>query len=292
MESCKIEKIRSLVGDVSEEDLKFVDCFVGDEMALFIPTVGPCLYAVTRDHSHPSYSFILSFDDHGTFVANGEKITPAPGEVTAMDPGARHHEIRSEEQLRYIAVFISTRLHDREAGRYLLSARPYDFRRFLPGPELLGLLKEFMAECEAALPGSDAVLSAISIRIVHSLLRAVNGVSSPAPRIASRVEINRVVEHLHHRFGEKVTVEEMALVAAMSPSHFSRIFRRETGSSPMNYLIDLRLSKARRLLVAGEPCVTSVALRCGFASPSHFTDSFRKRFGCPPSDMMTTTKAG
>jgi AraC-like DNA-binding protein len=292
MDSCRLDKIRALVGDVSEEDLKFVDCFVGDEMALFIPTVGPCLYAVTPDHSHPAYSFILSFDDHGTFMAKGEEITSAPGEMVAMDPGARHHEIRSEVQPRYIAVLISTRLHDQEAARYSLPNRPYDFRRFLPGPELLGLLKEFMAECEAALPGSDAVLSAISIRIVHSILRAVHGVSSTAPRIANRVEINRVVEHLHRRFGEKVTVEEMAAVAAMSPSHFSRIFRRETGHSPMNYLIDLRLSKARRLLVAGEPCVTSVALRCGFASSSHFTDSFRKRFGCPPSEVMTARKAG
>lgn len=291
MDPCQLDKIRALVGDISEEDLKFVDCFVGEEMALFIPTVGPCLYAVTRDHSHPAYSFILSFDDQGTFVAKGEKITPAPGEMTAMDPGARHHEIRSEEQPRYIAILISTRLHDQERDRYLLPPPRYDFRRFLPGPELLGLLKEFMAECEAGLPGSEAVLSAISIRIVHSILRAAHGVSSPAPQIANRVEINRVVEHLHRRFGEKLTVEDMAAVAAMSPSHFSRVFRQETGSSPMNYLIDLRLSKARRLLVAGEPCVTSVALRCGFASPSHFTDSFRKRYGCPPSDVMTA-KAG
>jgi AraC family transcriptional regulator len=284
-------KIRALVGQVSEEQLKFVDCFVGDELGLFIPTIGPCLYAVTRDHSHPAYSFVLSFDDNSTFQAKGDKITPAPGEVVAIDPEAMHHEVSTEEQPRYIAIFISRAIYQREARPYALTAKPYNFRRFLPGPELVGLLKEFMAEREAGLPGVEAVLAAISTRIVHSILRAAHGIESPAPQIASRIEINRVVEYLHGNYGKKVTVDEMAAVAAISASHFSRVFRKETGFAPMNYLIHLRLTKARRLLVAGEPCVTSVALRCGFASSSHFTDSFRKRFGCRPSDVMTTIKA-
>lgn len=84
----------------------------------------------------------------------------------------------------------------------------------------------------------------------------------------------------------------MATVAAMSSSHFSRVFRKETGLSPMNYLIDLRLAKARRLLVSGETCVTSVALRCGFASHSHFTDTFRKTLRLPPLGCHDTVKAG
>lgn len=291
MEPYHLGKIRALVGQISEEQLRFVDCFVGDEIGLFIPAIGPCLYAVTRDHSHPAYSFVLSFDDNGRFQAKGEEITPAPGEVVAIDPEAMHHEVPAEEHPRYIAIFISRTLHDREARQYALAAKPYNFRRFLPGPELVGLLKEFMAEREAGLPGVEAVLVAVSTRIVHSILRAAHGINSPAPHIASRIEINRVVEYLHGSYGEKVTVDEMAAVAAMSASHFSRVFRKETGFAPMNYLIDLRLAKARRLLVAGESCVTSVALRCGFASSSHFTDSFRKRFGCPPSDVMTAMKA-
>lgn len=291
MDPYQLEKIRALVGEVSAEQLKYVDCFVGDEMAIFIPTVGPCLYAVTRDHAHPAFSFILAFDDNCTVVANGEQIRSAPGEVMAMDPGAPHHELPAIEPPRYIAIMVAPALHSREAAWYPASSVLYHFRRFLPGPELVGLLKEFMVECETGLPGRDVVLAAISTRIIHSLLRAGHGIASSAPRIASRVEISRVVEHLHRHFAEKVTVEEMAAVAAMSPSHFSRVFRKETGSSPMNYLIDLRLAKARRLLVAGEPCVTAVALRCGFASSSHFTDSFRKRFGCPPSEVMLAARS-
>lgn len=292
MENLKLEKIRALVGEVSEEQLKYVDCFVGDGIGLFIPAVGPCLYAITRDHSHPAYSFVLTFDDKGNFQAKGNNITPAPGEVVAIDPGSLHHELPGQEQSRYIAILVSHTLHDREARQYDLAGKAYDFLRFLPGPELINLLKEFMTEHEAGLPGGQAVLAAVSIRITHSILRAAHGVNSSAPHISNRIEINRVVEYLHHRYGEKVTVDEMAAVAAMSPSHFSRVFRKETGHSPLNYLIDLRLAKARRLLVSGETCVTSVALRCGFASHSHFTDTFRKRFGCPPSDVMTTVKAG
>lgn len=292
MDHRQLEKIRGLVGEISAEQLRYVDCFVAAGIGLFIPSVGPCFYAITPDHSHPAYSFILTFDDNSRIEAQGRSFSPSPGTVLAMDPLAVHHEVPTGEQPRYIAIMVSQELHDREAQRYATTGKPYGFRSFLPRPELVCLLKEFMTEYEAALPGSETVLEAIAIRIVHSLLRAACGVQAPAPSIAGRIEINRVIEYLHRHFGDKMTVEEMANIAAMSPSHFSRVFRLETGASPMNYLIDLRLAKARRLLVAGERCVTSVALRCGFASPSHFTDSFRKRFGCPPSDVVSAAKAG
>lgn len=292
MDNRQLDKIRALVGEISEEQLRYVDCFVAAGIGLFIPSVGPCFYAITPDHSHPAYSFILTFDDNSRIVAAGTSFSPAPGTVLAMDPLAIHHEVPTGEQPRYIAIMVSRELHAREARQYFTAGSPYAFRSFLPRPELVGLLKEFMTEHESALPGSETVLEAIAIRIVHSLLRAAHRVQTPAPSIAGRIEINRVIEYLHQRFGDRVTVEEMAAVATMSPSHFSRVFRRETGTSPMNYLIDLRLAKARRLIVAGERCVTTVALRCGFASPSHFTDSFRKRFGCPPSDVISAAKAG
>ncbi len=102
----ELDGIRSLVGEVSPEQLRYVECFVGRRMALFVPAVGPCLYAVTPDHTHPAYSFVLAFDDQTQVAVNGRLVRTEPGMVMAMDHGALHHEIPSDRPPRYICILV------------------------------------------------------------------------------------------------------------------------------------------------------------------------------------------
>lgn len=281
----EMDSIRSLVGEISPEQLRFVECFVGRRLALFVPAVGPCFYAVTPDHSHPAYSFFLSFDDETLVAANGELFRTQPGKVLAFDPGAVHHEMASDTPPRYIGVFVEREYFESELRLYpTIERQPFAFRSFSPGPELIALLKEFMKEADGILPGRDALLDAIGIRIIHSIIRAAFSLPVAADRIGDRLEIHRVVEHLHRNYEEKLTVADLARIAAMSAAHFSRIFRRETGRSPLDYLIRLRLQKARLLLMAGDDNITQIALKCGFATPSHFSDCFQRHSGTTPSE--------
>jgi AraC-like DNA-binding protein len=285
MTANEIERIRSLVGDVSQEQLRFVECFVGRRMALFVPAVGPCFYAVTPDHSHPAYSFILAFDDRTQMAADGRLLSTEPGKVVAVDPGAVHHEVMADSPPRYIAILVDREWFEGELGLYpAITPGPFAFRSFSPGPELITLAKEFMKEAEARLPGREALLEAIGTRIVHSLIRAAFSVHAATNRIGERMEIHRVIEHLHRHYEEKLNVAELAGIAAMSTAHFSRVFRRETGHPPLDYLIRLRIQKARLLLMAGDDNVTEIALKCGFATPSHFAACFLRNCGVTPSD--------
>ena len=284
MTARELDIIRSLVGEVSPEQLRFVECFVGHRLALFVPAVGPCFYAVTPDHTHPAYSFFLTFDDQTQIAAGGELFRSEPGKVMAVDPGAVHHETESDKPPRYIGIFVEREYFDGELSLYpTIRQQPFAFRSFAPGPELITLLKEFMKEADGRLPGRDALLDAIGIRIVHSIIRAAFSAPAGTDRIGDRLEIHRVIEHLHRHYEEKLTVADLARVAAMSEAHFSRVFRRETGHPPLDYLIRLRLQKARLLLMAGDESITEIAIRCGFATPSHFADCFQRHFGSTPS---------
>ena len=284
MTTDELDNIKSLVGEVSPEQLRYVECFVGRRMALFVPAVGPCLYAVTPDHAHPAYSFFFNFDDRTQIAANGALHHSEPGKVMAVDPHAVHHEIPADRPPRYIGVFVESGYFEEELGRYPgIRRQPFDYRCFAPAPELILLLKEFMKEAEARLPGRDALLDAIGTRIVHSLIRAAFPAPAAPDRIGDRIEIHRVIEYLHRHYGDKLTVAELARIAAMSTAHFSRVFRSETGHPPLDYLIRLRIHKARLLLLAGDDNITEIALACGFATPSHFTACFQRQCGTTPS---------
>ncbi|SNB45325.1 AraC family transcriptional regulator [Geobacter sp. DSM 9736] len=285
----EINCIRSLVGDVSPEQLRYVECFVGRRVALFVPAVGPCFYAVTPDHSHPAYSFVMGFDDQTKMVAGGEVRILQAGQVMAMDPDAEHQEIISDTPPRYIAIMVEREHFEEELYRYpAIPRQPFDFRSFSPGPELIILLKEFMKEADARLPGRDVLLDAIGTRIVHSIIRAAFPLPEKADRIGERIDIHRVIEHLHRHYDRKLQVADMARIAAMSTAHFSRVFRQETGHPPLEYLIRLRLQKARLLLLAGNENITAIGLRCGFATPSHFATCFQQHYATTPSEYRRT----
>ena len=131
------------------------------------------------------------------------------------------------------------------------------------------------------------------IEICHVLIRAVFEIAPADEQIATRLEIDRVVQFLHTGPGKKITVKEMAERACMSPSHFARTFKKELGLPPLAYLLQARLGRAKKLLAAGDKSITEIALDCGFSSTSHFSSCFRRRFKISPRQFRNDlNKAG
>lgn len=273
-------RIRRLVGPVTREQLRLVDSFVGTSVALFVPSAGQCGYAIQPAHRHPAYSFIVNFDDRGSYAVAGRRIAAAPGTVSAVSPQVPHEEHPADEVARYVAVLVAPGLFERAARAYPWRVpRPLLGHTFPASPELLLALKEFMQECDGRHPGAEEVLEALGVRIAHLLVRGLLGIAGASERVEQRAGVDRVIHHLHTHYGEKLTVGGLAALAAMSPSHFARVFRRETGAPPLAYLRGVRLEKARQLLRGGDLPITEIALRCGFATPSHFASTFRRHVG-------------
>jgi AraC-like DNA-binding protein len=285
-------KIRELLGGISPEQLRYVDCFVGRNIGLFLPVGGPCFFALTPRHSHPSYMFILSFDGRTEMRVDGKTISALPGKLLALSPGIEHQEIPSENPPRYIAVFLEDRFFE-EQRRHYPGAGNRSFRgeSFDPVPDLSPLLKSFMIEADNSAPGSEAVMAAQSLQICHALIRSTGTYLPARDRFSSRMEIDRVIEYMHAHPGEKITVEKLAGIARMSPSHMTRVFRKETGSPPIEYLIAVRLERAKKMLLAGDRTVTEIALDCGFGSAAYLSARFSKTYGTSPSSYRKNAGA-
>jgi transcriptional regulator GlxA family with amidase domain len=111
----------------------------------------------------------------------------------------------------------------------------------------------------------------------------INGNSSI---IYEKFEIEKAVQYMQQNFGKKVTVRQLAAMVNMSESHFIRCFKKETELSPMEFLIKLRVEKAKKLLQANNLNITDISLQCGFSSASHFSASFAKHAGLTPSEFQ------
>lgn len=85
------------------------------------------------------------------------------------------------------------------------------------------------------------------------------------------------------RYVEPLTVADLARAARLSPSHFSREFRRAFGESPHRYLLTRRLERAAALLRLTDRPIVDVCFAVGLSSVGSFTTSFRRMFGRTPA---------
>jgi len=91
--------------------------------------------------------------------------------------------------------------------------------------------------------------------------------------------VSAALTYVQEHFSEPITVNDMAEQVNLSPSSFSHLFREVTGRSPYQFLKELRLDRARELLLDGRLSVTDVSRAVGYSSASHFIKEFRSRFG-------------
>ena len=127
---------------------------------------------------------------------------------------------------------------------------------------------------------------------MSTLDRSTNGPRVRRGKTSGDVAIARVVAYLKGRAVEPLRLDQLAGLAAMSRSHFSRRFRAVTGRAPGGYLRDLRMRRARDLLLRRRLTLTQVAVEAGFYDLPHFDKAFRKRFGVSPSQFVMTASAG
>ena len=83
---------------------------------------------------------------------------------------------------------------------------------------------------------------------------------------------------------QPVTLDELVEISGMSRRNFIRTFEETTGSSPIKYLIDLRIREASRLLRSTDKSVTDIAFDVGFADSNYFSRQFRSALGISPRE--------
>ncbi|HEX9399320.1 MAG TPA: AraC family transcriptional regulator [Anaeromyxobacter sp.] len=288
-----MRRIRGLVGEITSEQLRHVDWALGRDVGVFIPVAGPCGYAVTVGHAHPAWSFVVPFDDRCRVRIDGRVIRSRPGQICGIGPGVPHEELLGDEPARYAAVFVAPRALRRALRHHGVERlEPMRGVRFAGSPEIVGAIREIMLERSARLPAGRVVIDAAAIRLVHLILRALLGARPLPDRVPEREGIRRAVELAEARVGEQLAVSDLARAAGMSPSHFSREFKRETGQTPRTYLRRTRLERAKRLLAADDRPVTEVALESGFCSASHLATSFARAFTMAPSRYRAMLRRG
>ncbi len=118
------------------------------------------------------------------------------------------------------------------------------------------------------------------------MLRCLLRRHSHASQIAEALRV------LRERYRDSLEIGQLARSVGMSASAFHKHFKSVMNTTPLQYQKDLRLTQARRLLLAGRQSVSATAFEVGYESPSQFSREYARKFGAPPQvDLATASRA-
>jgi AraC-like DNA-binding protein len=106
--------------------------------------------------------------------------------------------------------------------------------------------------------------------------------------IYDTARIDKIMSFLNKNYTRQISLDEIASFAAMNASAFCRYFRSKTGKSFKNYILDMRIGYACKLLLMEDISISQLSSQCGFETISHFNKTFKKNTGYVPSQYRKT----
>lgn len=131
----------------------------------------------------------------------------------------------------------------------------------------------------------EELANAVADQLIYSSIRTdqdTQRLSLPTRIGVRHPKLSAVIQMMEGNIEEPISPSVLAKDVGMSTRQLERLFRRYLNRSPKRYYMELRLQKARNLLMQTDMSVINVALACGFASPSHFSKCYRAHYDTTP----------
>ncbi|HJQ23437.1 MAG TPA: AraC family transcriptional regulator [Blastocatellia bacterium] len=242
-------------------------------------------------HWHEEYQFCLVQAGPGELTYRGHCLPTPPASLFMVHPGEVHaNRHYGAEGCTYRTLFIAAELM-RDAAREIFGGAPG--LPFFPTAVVFDaqVIRQYL-ELHVALERPSATLerqTRLLSLLAGLIARFAEAHPSPRAQAADRQAVRRAYDYLAEHFAENVSLDHLAAIAGLSPFHFNRLFAEQFGMPPHALQTQLRVLRAKALLLDGWP-IPQVASLTGFADQSHLTRHFKRLVGVPPGQYQAGSK--
>lgn len=245
-------------------------------------------------HSHNHLELAIVLSGEGRYRFEDGIVCVKEGDVIIINPGVKHQALACPEA-------------ETPATEFFTGAKDFHIlgcsENALPVPEgghvlhadgelwqrLFKLYSAMEAEKAVCRQGRYFMLKAYLMQMMLLVIR--EACKSPEQEDGAALEsvnrknvVEQMVNYFEDHYCEKISLEQMAENMYLSPFYLSKIFKSETGDTPIRHLINIRLEKARERLAGGDAgSIQEVAASVGYDDAYHFSKLFKKRYGISPS---------
>jgi AraC family transcriptional regulator len=145
---------------------------------------------------------------------------------------------------------------------------------------------------------SDGIMGRLYVESLTQVLiiHLLRNYSSSTPQIAPQhngltaIQLRQTIDYIQAHLDRNLSLTKIADVINISPTYFSSLFKRATGNSPHQYVIQQRVERAKVLLKTTDLEIASIAFQVGFSSQSHLTQHFKRLTGSTPKQISKSVR--
>lgn len=248
-------------------------------------------------HWHSYFEITLVLSGRGRYFVNGREYDMEEGDIIIFNNVEPHGwKLLEQDMCLLVTIFSPEFASDQRSlfdAEYL---RPFvergsNFKNRIGREETLSAgirvnLQEIYQEWKERREGYRLMIKADVLRVLTILIRACQDGSKPGEMLQEKKNamkrLEKAIAYMEENYCRRLTLEETAAAAYMSPNYFSTYFRRVMNASFSEYVTRLRIARARELLRGTDKNVVEIAMECGFRSLANFYRLYKKYTGSTP----------
>lgn len=231
--------------------------------------------ANTHDHDYHQLVLGLYGDTDFDIAGLGQHVRAGSG---CLVPSTTDHAFAGIGNNQIMVVNLPYNLHYSPQEKELIS-RLFDSASYFSMSSQLQVLASALSRELQHYPDDSLLARACGNTLLCALQHQLE---LPPSRLPGQIDMELIDDYIRLNLHRKISVSQLAGLACLSSSQFHELFKRQTGITPHQYLLEQRLRAARHYLEQGK-ALSHVSERCGFSSQSAFTHNFKRRYGCTPA---------
>jgi AraC family transcriptional regulator len=155
-------------------------------------------------------------------------------------------------------------------------------------PFLAAIATKLISVCDDAF-AEKIYAESLGVACVVHLAKRYNSAEIYFPKgRLNPYQLKQVVDFAHSYMQFNIGLHEMAGQVHLSPYHFGRLFKQTVGTSPYQFILQLKIEAAKKLIKKNQGPISEIAYQLNFSDQSHFSNAFRKAVGVSPRQYLAT----
>jgi AraC-like DNA-binding protein len=277
------------------------------------PYVRVCRYTNT----HPGWSLInrIIYDHQLVLVVKGKGETvieenvykASVGDLYLIKPGTVHSFIAAEENPFEMMVIHFDFFYERDRNFWphkkfhLNEGKDIPEKHLIRDVPMFGstifpdclpvdnysaievLMKKMIDIYDSEGLGKELLLKAYLLEILYAVYVALAQKNTYNNNLRGFEKIKKAFDYINENYANKLNVHDLAVLCSLSTNYFATIFKQQTGYAPNEYIIRVRIEKAKMLLTKSEDTISEISEKIGFGDMHYFSYYFKKIEGMSPS---------
>jgi AraC-like DNA-binding protein len=241
---------------------------------------------ITESHYHNLFEIYYITSGECSYFVDNKTYSLIPGDIILIPEGIIHNTEYNSPHSRLLIncskSFIPGSIRD------ILPPMTYLYRNPDTIDEINGIFAKIENEYYSKDQLRNDILSCYTNMLFFIIARNISNCETVEGKNA---HIEKAIDYMKNNFSSSVSLSDIASKCNISPEHFSRTFKQETGSTFSEYLNLLRLKKAHSLLRRSEKAsVAKIASLCGFNDSNYFSLKFKQMYGISPKKLQMSKK--